>query len=192
MNFKKSFLSLLVFISLGCININGQSSKECNVDKAVQIAILDFQKTNIYKKGKVFNIDIKQIDSNIIYVSFLETEENKYLYSITKPIEENILPSRYIEKDNKLFIWWDDDKKINQEMFDVLKKYNMLKDDEGGWITMLDYAMDDKKKGVNYFICKNNLEVFKRIITNKGNIETPKLKCPCNDSKTHTHPRKED
>lgn len=66
-------------------------------------------------------------------------------------------------------------------MFDILKKYNMLKDDEGGWITFLDYTMNDKKKATTYYFCKNNLKEFKRIITNISDINLPKLNCKCDN-----------
>ncbi len=189
MKFQK-LTSLLWFVVLSCNLVKSQSTSLTLFDKAIEIAINDFSKTKAFKKDRVFNISYKEISENILFISILETEENKYLYSITKPVEENILPSRYIEKDNKLFIWWDDNKKVDQEMFDILKKYNMLKDDEGGWITFLDYAMDDKKKATNYYFCKNNLKEFRRIITNISGASFPKLKC--NDNRTHTHPIKKD
>lgn len=156
-------------------------------DEAIEKAINDFSKTKAYKKNRVFGISYKEICESILVISILEREENKFLYSITKTIEENTLPSSYFEKDNKLFIWWDDNKKVNQEMFDILKKYNMLKEDEGGWITFLDYAMDDKKKATTYYFCKNDLKEFKRIITNISDTNLPKLKCKCDDYKIYTH-----
>lgn len=167
----------MCFVVLSCNPVKSQSTSLTIFDEAIAMAINDFSKTKAFKKGRVFDISYKEINENLIFVSILEIEKNKYLYSITKPIEENILPSRYIEKDNKLFIWWDDNRKIDQEMFNILKKYNMLKDDEGGWIVFLDYSMDDKKKATTYYFCKKNLKEFKRIITNISNDNLPKLKC---------------
>jgi len=189
MKFQK-LISLIWFVILSCNLVKSHSTSLILFDEAIEIAINDFSKTKAFKKDRVFNISYKEISENLIFISILETEENKYLYSITKPIEENILPSRYIEKDNKLFVWWDDNKKVDQEMFDILKKYNMLKDDEGGWITFLDYAMDDKKKATNYYFCRKNLKEFKRIVTNIRSANFPKLEC--NDYKIHTHPIKKD
>jgi hypothetical protein len=185
-------LFILLLCLIGFLNVNSQSNSNDLYETAIKNILLDFSKTKIYKKGKVFDLKISYLDNELIYISFLENEENKYLYSISKPIEDNILPSSYIEKDGKLFIWWDKTLKVSQDMFDILKKYNMLKDDDGGWIAILDPIMDDNKKGVNYFICKNDFKIYKRIITNKGSIETPKLKCPCNDNQIHTHPNKKD
>ena len=190
---KLQKLALLAcFVFFNCNLVKSQSINTTLFDEAIKNAINDFSKTKAYKKDRVFGITYKEIRESILFISILEREENKYLYSITKPIEENILPSRYFEKDNKLFIWWDGNKKLSQEMFNVLKKYNMLKDDEGGWITFLDYAMDDKKKATTYYFCKNDLKEFKRIITNISDINLPKLKCKCDDYETYTHPKMKD
>ncbi len=169
---------LLCFVILFCNKINSQNTGLLSLDyEVINFVINDFSKTKAFKKGKVFSVSYKEINNNIIFISILEIEENKFLYSISKPIEKNNLPSGYIEKNNKLFIWWDVNKLVNEDVFNVLKKYNMLKDDEGGWITFLDYSMDDKKKATTYYFCKNNLKIFKRIITNLIQVNVPKLKC---------------
>lgn len=188
MNLFKYFF-LLVFMFFGCDSLKGQIQSDDIIEIAIQNAISDFSNTKIYNRGRVFKIIIESSDDCIIRIDIGEDEENKYLYSTSKPAGENILPSRYKEKDNKLFIWWDDNQKVNQAMFDILKKYDMLKDDEGGWINYIDAVMDDRKKGVNYFFCKRNLKEYKRIITNIGNIKYPKLNCSCIDYQIHAHPR---
>lgn len=177
MNKKLIILFTFSISFINCSTVRSQLKSDGNQDVAIQNAIIDFEKTRLYKDGIVFKVNKKNLDENLIFVEIIEGEENKYLYSMSKPITDNILPSRYFEKNGKLFIWWDDQYKINQEMFDVLKKYNMLKDDEGGWISILDPISDDNKKGAEYFFCKNDLTIYKRFITNVGRTPTPNLKC---------------
>lgn len=175
---KKLIILFTISVSfINCNTVKSQLKSDENQDLPIQIAIIDFEETRLYKLGKVFKVNKKDLNENLILVDIIEDEENKYLYSLSKPIEDNILPSRYFEKNGKLFIWWDNQYKINQEMFEVLKKYDMLKDDEGGWISILDPISDDSKKGAEYFFCKNDLKIYKRFITNISTTPPPRLKC---------------
>lgn len=173
-----SILAFVLMLSnFSCSSYKGQLISKGNSEDAIQNAIIDFSSTSLFKKGKVFNLYYKSLNDNHHYIMIIESFENKYLYSKGKKIEENKLPSRCLEYENKLFIWWDDNYIINAENFNKLDKYHMLKDDDGGWLMFTDQIIDDKKKGVNYFICKNNLKIYKRVITSKGVITTPKIKC---------------
>lgn len=170
-------LLFLLSLNLSCAQLKQQLVSEGDYNDAIKNAIIDFSNTNLYKKGKVFKVNVEYPSEELILVEILEDFENKYLYSKKMKIEENILPSEYYEQNNKLFIWWNNNNTISKEMFSILEKYDMLKDDEGGWINILDPIIDDKKKGAKYFFCKNNLKIYKRIITNLGFIPVPKVKC---------------
>ncbi|MCQ2119425.1 MAG: hypothetical protein MJY84_05850 [Bacteroidales bacterium] len=92
------------------------------------------------------------------------SEETKY----------KTLPSRYVIRDGKLFFWDDKDCPVTDETIDVLARYNLLTDDP--WY---DYPIDDQRKSVDYYFCKNNLSKHRKVITNIGigYYEPPKINC---------------
>ncbi|MEZ0007099.1 hypothetical protein ABH942_002477 [Flavobacterium sp. 28YEA47A] len=174
------YFSILIFTSLffgGCNSYKTSLISYGNYEDAIQNTIIDFSNTSLFEKGKVFKLHFESLNNDLYHIMIIESFDNKYLYSKEKKIEENKLPSRCFELNNKLFIWWDDNYTIDKEVFSKLEKYSMLEDDKGGWITFLESSIDDKKKGVDYFICKNNLKIYKRIITRIGNIPIPVLEC---------------
>lgn len=175
MNSLKLIVMLLLFLS--CKTNVHNFNIDTNNKVFIENAISDFSKTNLYKKGIVFSLRTSQIDQNIVLVSIIESSDNKYLYSKEKFFDENKLPSKSFELNNKLFVWWDDDDKIDKATFDLLIKYNLLQDDENGMILLPDSSIDDNKKGVDYFFCKSNVKKFKRIISNKGFVPVPILNC---------------
>lgn len=173
------YYSILIclFFNLSCSSYKEQLVSNGTYEEAIQNAIIDFSNTSLFKKGKVFKLHYRSLNDDFHHIMIIEGFENKYLYSKEKKIEENKLPSKCLELNNKLFIWWDDNYIINEEVFLKLEKYNMLKDDEGGWVSVLDPIIDDQKKGADYFICKNNLKIYKRVITNVGTVSVPNLRC---------------
>lgn len=78
------------------------------------------------------------------------------------------LPSRYIEKNGKLFFWWDDDYSLTENTLAVFNKYNLLQGDKNGTIKVPDSIIDDAEKAAHYYFCKEDLSKYKRVITNKG------------------------
>ena len=116
-----------------------------------------------------------------------------FQYFLTSDIKAGkkakIIPTHFIEIDGKLFLWNDDDYPITEELLDALHRYNLfvdydtflknegLPDDIG--IIILDNPVDDSKKGINYFFCKNNLTIYKKVISSSalGYFDIPKIKC---------------
>lgn len=176
---KCYLLCMVVFfqLSLGCNSYKKQIKSNGDYEDAIHNAVIDFSNTSLFKKGLVFKVYHETIDDELYYIRIIEDFENKYLYSKSKEIEDNKLPSRFYEIENKLFIWWDDNYSINEKTFRLLEKYGMLKDDEGGWVMFLNQIIDEKKKGAIYYFCKNDLRIYKRIITNLGVIPKPEVKC---------------
>ncbi len=100
---KKLIILFTISVSfINCNTVKSQLKSDENQDLPIQIAIIDFEETRLYKLGKVFKVNKKDLNENLILVDIIEDEENKYLYSLSKPIEDNILPSRYFEKNGKL------------------------------------------------------------------------------------------
>ena len=105
---------------------------------------------------------------------------DRYLYTAETTVgSKGKLPSRYVIKDGKLFFWWDDDYPLTEEMLAILWKYDLLFDDTQGLIKIPQFSINDKQKGVHYYFCRNDLSIYKRVVTNigLGYYKPPKLKC---------------
>ncbi|MDR0231502.1 MAG: hypothetical protein LBI82_05220 [Dysgonamonadaceae bacterium] len=105
---------------------------------------------------------------------------DRFLYTAETIVgSKGKLPSRYIEKDGKLFYWWDNDYPLTEEMLAILWKYDLLFDDTKGLVGFPQFSIDEKLKGVHYYFCRNNLSKFKRVVTNiaPGYYKPPKLNC---------------
>jgi len=105
---------------------------------------------------------------------------DKFLYTKeTKVGSKGKLPSRFFEKGNKLFFWWDDEYPLTEQMIAILRKYNLLYDDTEGLIGIPEFTIDEQIKGGDYYFCKNDLTKYKRVVTNIGfgYYKPPKLNC---------------
>jgi hypothetical protein len=132
------------------------------------------QKDNVFKV--VFFDD--ENDNNGFYRFIIIGTEKQYLYNKLKHPNENRFPNNYLESENKLFLWYDDNKQVDSITVNTYKRYNLLIDDENGSIKYLDNdILDESKKGVIYFVCKNNIAKFEKIVSNKSIKYPKKLKC---------------
>lgn len=137
--------------------------------------------THIRKRGLLYDgIVTVTISAHRICMECDECTD-KFLYTAKTTVgsKGSSLPTRYIEKDGKLFYWWDDDYPLTEEMLTILWKYNLICDDTVGLIGIPDFSTDDSQKAAHYYFCKNDLSKYKRIITNiaTGYYKPPKLKC---------------
>jgi len=87
----------------------------------------------------------------------------------------------YLEKEGKLFFWWDSSYPLTEKTLATYKKYDLLQDDDG-LIQTPDFITDDALKGAYYFFCTNDLSSYKKVITNTGfgYFDPPKLNCEIN------------
>lgn len=90
---------------------------------------------------------------------------------------ENKFPSNFYEENNILFIWYDENKKIDEKTIQTYLRYGLLVDNQNETNIFLDDIMDDNLKGVIYYICKNDLTNFKKIKSNKVKDSHPRLNC---------------
>ena len=149
--------------------------------KAVLVQVYEKNYTHAWKRGSLYD--------GIVKVGILAHRVNsscdeccdKFLYTAQTTVgsKGTPLPSRYIEKNGKLFYWQDNDYALTEEMLAILWKYNLLCDDTDGMIGIPTYTIDDRLKGAHYYLCKNDLSKYKRIVTwiASGYYELPKLKC---------------
>jgi hypothetical protein len=166
---------LFFFIIVGCSSGKTSFHKEENYEDAILYSIMDFSNTTLFSKGKVFNLGFEIIEDRIYYIDIMDNLENKFLYSEKKKFEDNKLPNRFRVYKNKLFVWWDDNYSSDRRILEQLISNNVIQNSDV--FPFIDIATDDKLKGAKYFFCKKNLKEYKRIITNKGFVPIPKIKC---------------
>lgn len=179
---KIKILVMIVLISGGC----GSSAKvmERNLEQRdpIQIAIEDFsQNCSLYKKDSVFSVRLLQPRNNDekIIVRVGRNYKKMLLKSSSTVGSRGQLASRYIEKNGKLFFWWDDNYALTEDALAVFRKYNLLQDDEDGFLKMSDFITTKSISEAHYYFCKERFTGFKRVVSNKGvgYYTPPKLEC---------------
>jgi len=190
------YLILLICVFLFSCNTWKESLvKEGDKEDAIHNAILDFSHSKkLFNQDSVFYLQIedplysqKSVSESehahqwvpdkpykdIIGISIIGDEENTY---IEKDFEnENVrIPTRFTVVQGKLFLWWDDNYPLTQEVIDVLHQFHLVESEEESMFTT-----DHNKKGATYYFCRNDLSRYKKEITTTAmGYNIPKLKCP--------------
>jgi len=174
-------IGILFLILISCSSFKHNFKKEKGINSAIQNAIIDFsKKSNIYKKGVVFSVSTHELENNNdLFVIRIAENNAKMLMKKEAVIgSKGKLASQYLKDDNgKLFFWWDDSHPLEQETIDIFKEYNILANNE---LDVLDIEIDDSKKAVHYYFCKNGSPSnYKKVTTNKGigYYHVPKTNC---------------
>ena len=175
MNLTKG-LTCFVFLLLSCKTYKKNIELTTENNDFIENAINDFSKTKLFKKGTVFNLKIESNIEEYILITIIESK-NKFLYSELKKIEDQTIPSKYFELNNKLFLWWDNNFKPDEKNISVLKKYEMLYFSEDKFELLNEYSIDENIKGIDYFFCKNEPSKYKKVITTKTFYKAPKINC---------------
>ncbi|MDR2474887.1 MAG: hypothetical protein LBD45_03430 [Bacteroidales bacterium] len=199
---------LVIVFFVGCkpVHITLTSSGEHVKDAVIRHSMLDFSTScKLYKQDSIFAVSF--VDSvyslafdreasrwytdtyhdDLVLVTIsphrIATDGDRccdqFLYTAQTTVgSKGKLPSRHIEKDGKLFYWWDKEFPLSEEMIAVLWKYNLLCDDTAGWIGFPDFSINEKLKGAHYYYSRQNLSTYKRVVTNiaEGYYKPPKLK----------------
>jgi len=174
-------------------------SKKCNLFRKDNIFEISFDDSVFHKTVGLFKIDDRTfawkrgaLYTGIIAVGISghriceECEElglkfqDRYFYTEETTVgSKGKLPSRYIEKNGKLFYWWDKDYPLTEDMLAVLWKYDLLFDNTNEFLTFPQFSTNDKQKGAHYYFCKNDLSIFKKVVTNRaiGFYDPPEIKC---------------
>jgi hypothetical protein len=176
-----SIILMLVLLG-GCISVKKGLVQKGGIDDAIQNAILDFSNTtNLYKKNTVFSVSVFEVANKDLIVVRIGINRMKLILTAKAKVGslDSNLPTRFIEKDDKLIFWWDDKYPLTEETLDVYEKYNILQDDEGGVITVPEFVVNGSQKAAHYYFCKKDLTNYNRVITSKGigYYDPPKLNC---------------
>jgi hypothetical protein len=196
-----SLLIAIMAMPLGCRPVKKALKQGLITNDPIQIAILDFSKTcRLYRQDSVFHVSItdtvwrlalKQYSNreykwvndykydDITAISILGTNNQFLLTAKVKIGGTHQIPSRFIEKNGKLFYWYDDNYPLTAEVIAVFKKYHLFQDDQGGLIQFAQKVTDDSKKGIDYYFCRSDPTIYKKVISNKplGYYDAPLLKC---------------
>jgi hypothetical protein len=192
---------IILILLASCTPFKRALTKTGNLNEAIQNALLDFSNTRrLHKKDVVFSVHHADtlfrmvlqktnggyewvngwIYQGIMAVTITGSSDNRLLLTANAKVgSKGELPSRFFEKNGKLYYWWDNDYPLTQEALAVYQKYNLLQDDLGGLITIADFVLDDAKKGAHYYFCRHDLTKYKRVITNKGigYYDAPNVTC---------------
>ena len=103
-------------------------------------------------------------------------------------IPRSYFPNRYIEKEDKLFLWNDSSSPLQSDVLDAMNKFGVLDSTDVKMELGLlpnDFedtrmiTIDDRLVSYKYFVCRSDVSKFKRIVTYKAsvNYKIPKIKC---------------
>ena len=147
---------------------------------AIQNAIYDFLNSGKFSnKDSVYNISIKDYNKQAWIISVYGST-NKLLISTVDSVNYNYsaLAVDYRKIEGKLFYWYDSTKEVTPELLNTLIDYNMI-DTTILNVYMPSRHIDHSKKGIDYYICKNDLRKYKKVRTNKAldYYDPPSLNC---------------
>jgi hypothetical protein len=195
------FLLFILMVSVGCSSYKTSLVRTGTHDIAIQNAILDFSNTGkLYKRDSVFSVSVYDTLHRMVSalsadgsnrwadkgayggIIALGIRPDHYRFLLTAETivgSKGKLTSRFIEKNGKLFYWWDDRYPLTEETLAVLKKYHLLVDDQGGSIRFLENSINDAQKAAHYYFCRNDLSRYKKVITNTGigYYDPPEVDC---------------
>ena len=178
----KKFIIILIIMSV--IAIYTASSQDIDSIKCVatEIAIEDFLRCRLSKKGNVFEVGDwnqpnREEQLRICILRVIEDEE-KFVVDPTIGFLRRPSYRRCLERDGKLFIWRSDT--MTQKDFDLLEKYGMLyyaKDSDDYEMKVWEYLPNnhDDIEAAQYFFCTSNPKHYKRRIDVYP--KTVKLRC---------------
>jgi hypothetical protein len=194
------FCACCLLFTGGMIPGNDGNDKAELHDQVRQIAIKDFSKTKLYRMDSVFHVSVydtvhrevlQKINENhykwvpgkayndIIAVDILGSRNKIFLDTSINISTQTAVQSRYIEQNGKLFIWWDSKNLLTNSTVQIMDKYHLIQRGKGNDWMLVGNEIDESKQGVTYYFCRNNLSVYKKVITSRatGSYEPPKINC---------------
>jgi hypothetical protein len=179
---KNNFIILILFSFPFCSHNAWRASMTSSgtENSAVKNAITDFLHTGKFdKKDTVFSIRIRHVSNDILGIGILSdhnkinvitADEVKYSYEA--------FPTDYVEQGGKLFYWRDSTQPVSRGLIEKLYKMNRVDTAILGRF-LPNRERDDSKKSMDYYFCKSNYLIYKKIYTQvaMGWYEAPKLNC---------------
>lgn len=181
--YRLLYFSFLILLLGGCAISKWKETlvSTGDVNDAINNVITDFSNTSkLSKQDSVFGVHVTDLNKDIIIVGIMGATNMVYPRpENTVGTYDDIFPSQYLIKDNKLFYWSDSTQIITQDMINMLDKYNHIDFNWQEEWEIPPYVIDDGKEGVVYYICKNNYMNYKKTGANNINkhYSVPKLNC---------------
>ena len=125
-----------------------------------------------WKNGKPYE--------GIVAVSIFRKLGSLYVTSDDIKSRNNKIPSRYLEKNGKLFYWYDSSISATEESLALFKEFGLVKEPQKSEdFEEVRTIIFDDEKGVVYFFCRENPLIFETIRTNRplGTYAPPTLEC---------------
>jgi hypothetical protein len=181
MKYLNYILILFLLLLSSCSSWKGVLVSSGDQNDAVRNAIYDFINTErLSKKDNVFSVGVIDTLSDTVLGIYVIGNENTQLV-ITKDGTEfsyRAFPTRYLELDGKLFYWYDAAETVSDDLIDTFTRYSLI-DTMIVNVYIPERIIDDSKKGVDYYFCKNNFLKYKKV---RGTIamgwyDPPRLRC---------------
>ena len=175
------FFLLTIFVCFeNCATWKGVFTSSGNINDAVNNAVTDFLHTSkLSKRDTIFDVYIHEKED--IFIVSVGGADNKIFPSerYRDGIYDEVFPTRYIIRNEKLFYWTDTTQTVTQDIISVLEKYNHI--DTLWWATggLPPAVINDGYEAIVYFFCKNDLRNYKkkRADNIRRHYRTPQLKC---------------
>lgn len=186
----KSYCIIVLFALLffdGCSPWKDKMIYKGDQNDAVQNAIVDFLHTENarLKKDSVFWIQVMNLNDQIVCVDFSGATDYKESPHPKNKIGTSIpgFPTNFIEKEGKLFYWYDPGHTITSDLIAVLSKYKHIDSIYVKGLPGISQYMPPNKEGVKsvqYFFCRCNLLKYKKVITERViGYYKPHMNCDC-------------
>ena len=179
----KLFIGLII-LSFCCSAIKDSDNNANLRNEAIIIAIEDFlDNCSLQKTDNAFEANVYIENDDILVLGISGTYGFKIYPSSKDTIgaETRIFPSHYIERNNKLIYYWVYSiNLLTEEIVKVIAKYNQIDSSFVSYEKAYpDYLLDESIKGADYYFCKNDLSIYKRVVTRiaMGWYDPPKLNC---------------
>ncbi len=173
---KKIILVLICLIMFqSCANFKKEMSSKGTYDVAIRNAIIDFSNTSsLFNQDKYFVLLIDTLKDEKITVSISGTVNKIYYFRNT---DNNELPNKCLEYKNKIFYWRDNNYPQDKKVVEKLYTYKLV--DTVDSFAYTKNIIDDSKKSIHYYFCKNNFLIYKKVKTSIGigYYKSPNLNC---------------
>ena len=143
------------------------------------------------KPFDVFRINTEEVKEDLLVLS-ISPENNGFIpLSITDTlgkVPNSNFPNRFEVRKGKLFVWKDSITPLRKDILEVMDQFGVLDSTDVKWeLGLLPenhedsrlITIDDRLKGVHYYLCKENPGKYKKVVTDiaVGYYNPPKIKC---------------
>jgi hypothetical protein len=147
---------------------------------AIKNAIIDFTHARrFYRKDTVFDFLIKDINDDVLAITILG-ERNKVAVITENEVDYSYkaFPTRYVERDGKMFYWHDSTVNTPPELITKLSKMTRIDTAIIGKYLPQTWNVD-YERNVTYYFCKSDLKRYKRVYTRNPRawFEAPEIIC---------------